>query len=195
MSRGIPTLGSGRTLSGAADELANDVPRPEVLGTVTGADLTKLTNPDPFAGVPPWEIQDGRRVTDARRYVKVPDDWHLRWLSPRMIDHVGTREWALVSPSDSRVSMIVPAMAKPDGTIRLGGRDGMILHYMPDRWVQSRRKAMAERHRKQTQSAVDRQQAVVERMRAREFGRYIQPDGPVMHPTHTQGEGQTMERE
>ena len=200
MPRGVPRLGSS-----IVEELKN-APQPKELGVIP----TKLLEPEPKqegalwtepdAGVtidfteppPPWEVDPShtRHDTDARRFVKVPDNWELRWINPRLIDQLGWRDWQPVMSSDPRVTVLVKQMISPENNIRRGGQGGDILAWMFKSWVESRKAIKAERSVRQRASSVTRLQQLEEAAAQGKFGRYVRVSGH--HPTHTMGEGKSM---
>ena len=185
-----PKIGRART--SAAEELTVDGPAPKLLGTL---DPEKLTRTPSFEedGEPPWESDPRwtRDNTNARRFVDAPDRWELRWLNPRQIDHSGLRDWQVVAASDPRVTVKNRSMIAPDNTIRKGGHGGMILAFMPKTWVESRNRLKNSQVNRRTQSAVDRQQDVKERINRGEYGPHVKVTSAA-HPTHTSGDGRTM---
>lgn len=191
MPRGVPKLGSAR-LSSAAEELLHS-PEPEVLGTITNAAISAIT--EGFVEPPPpWELDPkwGRDNTDARRYVDVPTNIELRWINPKLIDQIGWRDWeAVPARGDSRFKLRVKEMARPDNTIRKGGSDGPILSWMYKSWVESRQRLKAERSARQMRRAPDRMERVREEINRGSFSRYIHVDSAT-HPTNTSGDGRSM---
>jgi hypothetical protein len=181
-------------------------PAAEVLGTIP-FDTTKFLDPTPTGpsaqwqtpggtavsideGPPPWEVGGGDYDnSDARRYVKVPTEWTLRWINPRLLESQGWRYWKPVTQSDPRVEVLVGQMVSPDGNVRRGGGVGDILAYMPTPWVEARRKLLREDTERQSGTAVTRQQEVRERMRR--TGGLVNMEESV-HPTHTQFDGRTI---
>lgn len=184
----VPNIGRGRSLPSAAEELTQS-PQPELLGSISPEALKKITEEPP----PPWETDPRYQLhdTNARRFVQVPDNWELRWLSPRMIRQFGKRDWLAVSASDPRVKVHNDSMIAVDNTLRKGGDDGDLLCWMYKSWVESRGRMKAETVRKRTASARDRQQEVREQINRGSFGRYVSVEKAV-HPTHTIGDGRSM---
>jgi hypothetical protein len=185
---GQPRIGKAvfdQARTSAAEELTH-VPEGKLLGTIDPSLITKPTFEED--GPPPWETDPKwtRDNTNARRFVEVPDSWELRWLNPRQIDHSGLRDWQIIPASHERVTVKNRAMIAPDNTIRKGGHGGMILAFMPRSWVLSRMKLKNAQVDKMTQSAVDRQQEVKERVNRGEFGPNVKVDS-ITHPTHTSG--------
>jgi hypothetical protein len=187
-------------------ELAQDAPAAEVLGTVP-VDST-LTNPTPHAasaewqttsgsiGVteppPPWELTGGdMEMSDARKFVRVPDTWTLRWMNPKLLDSQGWRYWQAVSASDPRVTVLVDTMVAPDGIIRRGGHTGDILAWMYTSWVDSARERLRKRTEEQAASAVNKQAELREEMRRGTFGPNIRLE-EARHPTHTIADGRSL---
>jgi hypothetical protein len=174
----------------AAEELLDPVPVPEVLGTMPLPPPTPVQSEEP---PPPWETDPVylRHNGDARRFVRVPDNVELRWLSPRLVSVSGLRDWqAVPAKGDSRFKLLNKSMAAPDNTIRRGGHDGMFLAWMYRSWVESRKKLKAAQVARHTQSAVARQDALRQQFRRGSFSG-ITVDS-AQHPTHTIAEGATM---
>ena len=190
MPLGGPRIGRsvwGVAQTSSAEELT-EAPQAELLGTLDADALRRLDEQ-----LPPWET-DPKYTSDntnARRFIDCPDYWELRWLNPRQVDQSGMRDWQAVSANDPRVSLKVPAMHAPDGTIRRGGHGGSFLAYMPKTWVESRQRVKSELVRRRTQSAPDRQQQTVDEIRRGNFGPYVHVDS-ARHPTRTIGDGATM---
>jgi len=196
MPRGVPTINSVR------EELSAPAITAEVLGTINeqspsdttvawegpSGKLMEMTEPPP-----PWEIEDTRyAVSDARRFVDVPDSWELRWLNPKIIETMGWRYWQPVMATDPRVKVKVDSMVAPDNNIRRGGADGGdILGWMFKSWVASRRKQLAEVTDRQRDSASNRQSQLREEFRRGTFGPNVSIE-EARHPTHTIGEGRSM---
>ena len=196
MPRGVPTINSVR------EELSAPAITAEVLGTINeqspsdttvawegpSGKLMEMTEPPP-----PWEIEDTRyAVSDARRFVDVPDSWELRWLNPKIIETMGWRYWQPVMATDPRVKVKVDSMVAPDNNIRRGGADGGdILGWMFKSWVASRRKQLAEATSRQRDSASNRQSQLREEFRRGTFGPNVSIE-EARHPTHTIGEGRSM---
>jgi hypothetical protein len=168
------------TTSSAAKDLT-EAPAPKLLGTV---------DPKSFEddGQPPWESDPKwtKDNTNARRYVDVPDEWELRWLNPRQIDHSGFRDWRAVPAGHERIIVKNRSMIAADNTIRKGGHDGMLLAYMPKSWVASRLRLKEEHVERRTQSAVDRQKHLQEQVNRGGFGPNMRVES-IKHPTHTSG--------
>ena len=202
----MPTPRLGALAAAATErrkELAQDLPGPEVLGTlpvdspvlhpapeaaawqgVTGA--IEMTEPPP-----PWETADDFEMSDAKRFVKVPDNWTLRWINPKLLDSQGWRHWQPVSASDQRVTVLVDTMVAPDGIIRRGGQTGDILGWMYTSWVNSARRKLQEKTEAQSASAVNRQAELREEFKRGTFGPYVRLED-AKHPTHTMAEGKSM---
>ena len=181
-------------------------PQSEVLGTIKPniADSTPLREASAWAsatgetvqyveGPPPWELpgNDQYTLSDARRYVDVPEDWVLRWINPKLLDANGWNYWRAVTASDTRVTIKVRTMVTVDNLIRRGGPTGDILAWMPREWVESRRRQFQTQTDQLTQSAVDRQGELKEDFARGKYGRYVKLV-EARHPTHTMGEGRTM---
>lgn len=192
MPSGTPRIGANfRAVTSSAEELT-EAPEAKSLGSITLDSKGRVPSFDED-GPPPWETDPrwGADNTDARRFVKCPDAWELRWLNPRLIDQVGFRDWRAIPADHERVALHVPAMRTPDNLIRRGGQSGDILCYMPKAWVASRNRIKAARVARLTQSSVDRQEQVSEEMSRGHFGPYVRPLDSH-HPTHTIGEGKSM---
>lgn len=198
MPRGIPSLGKN-----VSD---NPVPKAEVLGTLNHSLFTDPTpqgasatweGPDGKISMeeppPPWEIDEksGLTLSDARRFVDVPDNWTLRWINPRLLDQFGWRDWQPVLKSDPRVSIRVDTMVSPEGNIRRGGATGDILAWMYTSWVVSRRKLQQQETDKLTRAAVNSQEELREDMRRGKYGPHVRLE-EAKHPTHTMVEGRSI---
>ena len=140
---------------------------------------------------PPWELEDERSASDARRFVTVPLDWSLRWINPKVLESSGWRFWQPVMVSDSRVQVKVPSLVSPDNTVRRGGDVGDILAWMPTHWVEARRRIKDERTAVFTRGSLTRQEQLKEDFGRGKFGRGVTLDS-AKHPTHTIGEGRSM---
>ena len=199
MPRGVPRIGSGHTSD------VEPIPANQTLGTIS----TNVTHPAPSTaswssegGVsidlseppPPWENdpQYGRHDTDARRFVKVPDNWELRWVNPRMIDRAGWREWQPVMASDPRITVLVKPLVSPENNIRRGGQGGDILCWMYKSWVESRLKVKAKKVAALQGKSVRQQEEAVENLRRSGAHRFMKVDA-MHHPTQTIGDGRTMQ--
>lgn len=204
MPRGVPRL--GKSVSDQAKELAESPGTAELLGTITRKQLepkstTSYSNVD---GVtvevtdppPPWEVDPryAKHSTDARKFVTVPDNWELRWINPRLLDQVGWRDWKPVMASHSDVKVKVRTMIAVDNTIRRGGQTGDILGWMYKSWVESRKRLKQESVDRLRRKVVDRFEETKEAIQRGSFGPHIKLDS-AHHPTHTIGEGRTMERD
>lgn len=166
----------------------------EVLGEITtkGPAITSWVDPDTNArielesGPPPWEVQGTARAKGAREFIDCPEDWVLYWINPRLLEAEGWRGWTPVSPSDSRVKVIVKSMISPENQIRRG-HQGDILAYMPKHWYESLKRKTWERTYDQTRASVDRLDQVKDEFR---HGKY---PGVTLesatHPTHTIAQG------
>lgn len=217
MPRGVPKLGKAfdaalshepytpktTTLDSATEELLN-APAPTLLGeipltsqTVSPPETSPSTWVSPSGETveftpppPPWETDPKyfKHNSDARRFLKCPDEVELRWLNPRVIDQEGFRDWqAVPAAGDKKFRLLNRQLARPDNTIRKGGPTGDILCWMWRSWLESKRRIYHERVKLQTQSAVDRHQEVRDKMRRGAFGPHVR-DGGGMHPTHTIGD-------
>ena len=193
---GVPMINRrpGQAQTSSAGELT-EAPQPRLLGSI---DLNTIARSPSFEedGPPPWEVDKGwlKHNTDARRFVDVPDTWELRWLTPRLIDQSGLRDWQVIAANDPRVTLKSPAMRAVDNTIRRGGHSGDLLCFMPKHWVESRTRMKTEKNRKATQSSVDRQDQFKEEVRRGHFGPHLSV-GESSHPSHTIAEGKSMEKD
>ena len=143
---------------------------------------------------PPWEVGDAAyRASDAKQFVSVPDDWTLRWINTKVLDASGWRHWQPVMASDPRVTIKVQTLVAPDNTVRRGGGSGDVLAWMPQHWVEARRKHQQALTARRTQSAVDRQGQLREDFRRGKYGRGVTLED-AKHPTHTMADGRTMEK-
>lgn len=198
----VPVYGFGKS---TREELAEPMPRPEVLGTIK----PELTDPTPqqesaswetasggsidiTEPPPPWEVHKEFDASDARLYVDVPKNWSLRWINPRLLESAGWRHWQSVQASDPRVKCKVAQMISPDGTIRRGGFEkGDILSWMYTSWVESRRALLQKKTDEQTASAQQRQEGLREAFRRGTYGPYVRLE-EAKHPTHTMVEGKSI---
>jgi len=209
MPRGVSRLqelyasGKEDPMPEASADTATTPPSGELLGSI---DPTTLDHPSPSfqgwvsdsgetieleAGPPPWEVNlaDPRQNTDARRFFReIPEEWMLRWMNPKMLQHAGPRWWKPVTTSHPRVKLIATEMRHVDNTVRRGGEGGDILHYMPRHWWESRLRTKAEQVRRATGAALDTMAEATGK--ATRTG-YMTVDQAV-HPTHTHGEGRSM---
>lgn len=195
----------GRALTSAAQELT-DAPKTTLLGVIPEDQITNLTKKNVWTAPngstvefevppPPWETDPTYRLheTDARRFVDCPPEITLRWLNPKMVDHMTMRGWEAVPAKGNSLFRLKPAakaMAQADNTIRKGGAGSDFLAWMYRAWVDARTKQKIARANKATQSAVDRQQSLREQY-ARGGYAYVSVD-TAKHPTHTIGEGKTL---
>ena len=188
MPRGVPNINRDTSSPGA-----------EVLGVVNPkvADITQKETTASWGSIdmteppPPWELEDQElALSDARRFVAVPDNWELRWINPRVLNAEGWRYWQPVMASDERIKVKVETMVSPEGNIRRG-HEGDILAWMYKSWVEARRKVHAEVTARLTQSALDRQTQLKEEFNRGDHGPYVRLE-EAKHPTHTMGEGRTM---
>jgi len=188
---GAPKLGRkvfDQARTSSAEELL-ETPQPKVLGDIdTNVLLAKEDLP------PPWEADPKylKHNTDARRFVDVPDKWELRWLNPRLIEANGLRDWEPVKSTDPKVKVKNRALITPEYYIRRGGQGGDLLCWMPRSWVISRNRLKLERAAKMAASAVARQEQTVEEIQRGHFGPHTHVDS-YRHPTHTVGDGRTMQ--
>jgi len=211
MPRGVPNIVTNYDRNrDARKEAAAPAPEPELLGHI--ASDARSINPDPETQTeqttwqhedgtvitlteppPPWEVGDdsGYAISDARRFVSVPENWRLHWINPKALNSDGWRDWQAVQVSDPRVALKVPTMKSPEGYVRRGGPEGDILCWMWRGWYESKRKLHEERTRVQSQGAVEKQQTVADDMRRGKYGPYIRPE-EYKHPTHTNADGRSM---
>lgn len=179
------------------------VPQSEVLGTIPNTLTDPTPQGDDYVGgsvqlsepPPPWEVDEKCHLplSDARRFVSVPENWELRWINPKLLDQLGWRYWQPVMKSDPRVSVHVETMVSPEGNIRRGGATGDILAWMYKSWVESRRAEQQQATRELTQSAIDRQEELKESfLRDPRYRKYGMRVTDAKHPTHTMGDGRSM---
>ena len=198
--RGTPNINSDEHREALADLSAG----PETLGSVSATitDPTPETPTTAWQGPsgqidlteapPPWEVNEtAYSASDARRFLSVPATWTLRWINPKLLEQFGWRYWQPVMASDQRVTVHVAQMVGPDNNIRRGSD---ILAWMPTTWVESRKRQKAEAVAKLTASAVNRQSQLRDEFRRGTYGPYLKLD-TATHPTHTIGEGRTMDRD
>ena len=124
---------------------------------------------------PPWAahvVGKGRDATDARQFVKVPDDWVLRWRSRQSLDTVGQLDWMPVTTSTPGVKALVPQMVAADNTIQRGYK-GDVLHFMPKTWWLNRVAEKAAAAARLSGKAIHQQQQFVEDANAGKYGKYI----------------------
>src|SRR5689334_7951236 len=89
-------------------ESAQPAPAPEVLGTIPADSTLTDPSPSPTSATwqsdtgsvdmseppPPWELTGGDlEMSDAHKFVRVPENWTLRWMNPRFLDSGGWRYW------------------------------------------------------------------------------------------------------
>lgn len=145
---------------------------------------------------PPWEREEiGVKLSDARRFIDVPENWELRWINPRFLEADGWRYWKAISPNDPHVKVKVEQMAMPDGTIRRGGPNGDILAWMYKSWVDSARAIQMKKTAAQTQVAVEKFEQTREDFRRGRYGPYVHGFGRSEHPTHTMAEGKSLQKD
>lgn len=202
MSRGSPRI--GRSVITSAEEALHAQSQQGEIGTLK----PEVLNPPQHTAAwntpdgnvmeiedapPPWESDPSKRRddTDARSFVKVPENWVLRWVNPRLLEQVGERDWMPVLVSNPKVTPLVSSMVSPEGHIRRGGMRGDLLYWMPRHWWESRQRIKDERNKRLTQRAVDHQQEVKEALRRGPTGRYVSVM-ETKHPTHTIGDGRSM---
>jgi len=198
---GAPRLGqrfvkhpASTGLDSATEDLLH-VPEPEHIGTVSQERLAQViaeTVPPP-----PWEVDPSydRHDSDARKFVKVPDNVTLRWLNPKLVSQTGLRDWqAVPAKGDSRFTLKLKTMAAPDNTIRRGDHNGDFLAWMWTAWVDSRTHLKRARVDRQNRKSTDTMQATQAAYNSGKFGRYVKA-GEAHHPTHTMAEGRTMDKD
>lgn len=142
---------------------------------------------------PPWELdeQSGLSLSDAKRFVEVPDNWTLRWINPRLLDQFGWRDWQPVMVSHPTVKVRVQTMVSPEGNIRRGGFTGDILAWMYTSWVESRRRQLQKQTDELMASSVRRQDELRDEFKRGKYGPNIRLED-ARHPTHTIAEGRSM---
>lgn len=160
--------------------------KPPTTSWVGPSGAVDLTEPPP-----PWEQGlDAFSVSDARRFVGVPENWELRWINPRLLESEGWRDWQPVMASDPRVTPKVPTMVAPDGNIKRGGD---ILAWMYKSWVEARERQWQRDTDRLTASAKDRQDQLKDDFQRGKYGPYLNMDDrDVRHPTHTIADGRSM---
>lgn len=185
-----PELPSGEVLGTLSQSGRTLRPEPEgVTTTWTREDGTTIELTEPPA---PWETPDTRfTASDARRFVEAPPQWRLHWVNPRLLESEGWRDWQAVLATDPRVKVRVKSMITPENYVRRGGPTGDILCWMWQGHHDLVKRKMREKVANQTQSAKDKQAALKEEFARGTYGPYLRVEGAT-HPTHTQGEGQTM---
>lgn len=202
-----PSQPASSHLSSNAEELLQRDDA-KVLGTLAIDSLLKPEQPhsawvaggvpiDLTEAPPPWELKPEKRSdnTNARRFVEVPDTWELRWVSKRQLEKNGWNHWQPVMASDPRVKVLVSQMVDVGNNIVRGSQTtGDVLAWMPRHWVESRARHKAERTARLTQKAVQRQHALKEAYNRGEFGPHVRFEG-AKHPTHTQADGRTLEKD
>ena len=198
---GAPRLGQRfvkRPASTGLDSATEDllhVPEPEHIGTVSQERLAQViaeTVPPP-----PWEVDPSydRHDSDARKFVKVPDNITLRWLNPKLVSQTGLRDWqAVPAKGDSRFKLKLKTMAAPDNTVRRGDHSGDFLAWMWTAWVESRTQLKRARVDRQNRKSTDTMHATQAAYASGKFGRYVKA-GEAHHPTHTMAEGRTMDKD
>jgi hypothetical protein len=178
-------------LSSATEELLQ-APQPQHVGAVSRERLAQVVNE--LVPPPPWETDPSydRHDSDARKFVKVPDNVTLRWINPKIVSQSGLRDWqAVPAKGDPRFVLKLKTMAAPDNTIRRGDHAGDFLAWMYTAWVESRNRLKRQRVERQTSKATTKHQQTQEAYDSGKFGRYIR-SGEGQHPTHTMAEGRTM---
>lgn len=187
------------------------MPKPEVLGTIKPgvlredvASSAKWVSADgtvvDLSAPPPWavEAQRGAMKTDARVFVDVPEDWVLRWMSPKLIDQRGYNGWLPLSTSDERVRVKVTQMRSPDNLVRRGyGNTSDILVFMPRHWYERRMADKAAYAQRMAASGREKQQQFSDNIRRGKFGPFIKPgfseqDSGFKTPAATQFDGRAM---
>ena len=138
------------------------------------------------SGPPPWELNGKAKAKGAREFIECPEDWVLYWVNPKLLEAEGWRGWTPVSPSDTRVKVIVKSMISPENQIRRG-HQGDILAYMPKHWYESVKRKTWERTHDQTQASVDRLAQVRSEFRGGKYPGVTLES--ATHPTHTIAQG------
>ena len=198
MPQGIPRIGSRKIYKkgestdpsgevlGVISEQTISAESPDLFMSSSGVTVSVGDDPPP----PPWETDPTkvRDDTDARSFIRCPNEWVLRWVNPRLLDQVGWRWWEPVLASDPRVTVFNRQMGSVDGNIRRGGRGGDILAWMWRHWYESNQARKQERTERRTRRAVEQFESL---QRDRSFGPFVQ-FGRGHHPSHTLGEGRTM---
>ncbi len=126
---------------------------------------------------PPWAqhvVGKGRDATDARQFVKCPgpEQWVLRWRSPKSLNDHGQLGWMPVTTTTPGVKALVPSMVAPDNTIRRGYQ-GDILHFMPRTWWEARVREKYEITRARSAAAREQQEQFMEDANRGKYGRHI----------------------
>lgn len=189
--RGVPRLGSlpGTVLGTITDPRIIDPTPRESTNMFVDAQAGTVTLTEP---PPPWELDGGDKpLSDARRYVDVPDNWVLRWINPRLLEQFGWRYWQPVMKSDPNVKVKVESMVSPEGNIRRGGHTGDILAWMYRSWVEQRRAEQQRDTAQLTASAVNKQEQLKEEFARGKYGPNVRIDSAT-HPRNTQADGQEM---
>ncbi len=196
MPRGFPTMGS---------KLLGNITNPDITDATPPADTAQWVSPtggsvsvtDP---PPPWELTDSQyALSDARRFVSVPNNLEVRWINPRVLIAEGWRDWQPVMASDPRFQesdgrIKVQTMVSPEGNIRRGGPTGDILAWMYKSWVLARRQQFADSTAQLTQAAVDQQDVLRDEFKSGKHGPYLTLDG-AKHPRYTLGDGRAMPKD
>ena len=191
MPRGVPSLGSHSEVLGSIDPTITD-PTPQRESTQWESSTGRVSVVDP---PPPWETaESGYALSDARRFVEVPENIEVRWINPRVLDAEGWRDWQPVMASDDRFTVKVATMVSPDGNIRRGGPTGDILAWMYKSWVLSRRQLYAEQTARLTQNAVDQQEQLRDEFKSGKHGPHLTLEG-AQHPRYTLADGRTLKRD
>jgi hypothetical protein len=196
-----PNRWAKRPTSGLAEELEN-LPKPEVLGTITPATYAGLDakttwiSPDgtvvDLRQPPPWSkevLGKGRSESDARTFVDCPDEWALRWRSQESIDRNGWNGWMPVTTSNPLVKLKVPQMRDAANNIRRG-LNGDLLCFMPRHWWDAKIDQKMERAALKAQSARDLQERFSDEANRGKFGPHVRggwsPSDRGKFPTRTQ---------
>lgn len=206
-----PNIGKAAAEAAAARRAEEALPQPEVLGEIKfkGPGYQGFTHTEVDAatgeeirhqieienGPPPWELEKGRKGSDARTFVDCPKEWELRWINPKSLDQYGWRGWEPVRHTDPRVKLKVPGMKGVDSMIRRGGgTSGDILAKMPRHWYEDKLRQREEYNARQTQASVDRLRGVQEDFARGKYGPNVRLDR-AQHPTHTMIHPQDMKGE
>ena len=180
-------------LSSQDEELLH-VPEAEEIGTISREKLARVMADAP---PPPWESDPRyfKQDTDARKFVEAPAHVTLRWLNPKLVAQTGLRDWQAVSASDPRFTIKLQSLIAPDNTVRRGDHQGDFLAWMYTAWVESRNQIKQERVKQRTQKAADDFARTKEAFERGTFSRYVGASGEAHHPSHTQAEGSTVDRD
>lgn len=193
MPRGEPRIGSG------FGQILGTI-KDGILGADAPADGAQWEGPSGRVSVedgpPPWETEDGTySLSDARRFVTVPDHLEVRWINPKVLDAEGWRDWQPVLASDERFEVRVATMVSPEGNIRRGGPTGDILAFMPKSWVYARRKLFAQQTQAQTERANAHQESLKEDFKRGKYGPYTHLEEKAAQPGNTTLDGRALRQQ